>query len=84
MAVTLAPAPEPFSAEKLFTETRNSCTDSAFGVMLTTPPRTMEVTLLESSEKRFCSARPPAFMFTPYSGMKTSTRDCAYACVPIW
>jgi hypothetical protein len=70
----------PVSTEKLFTATRTSSTTSGFGVMLMTPLRCEELIVAESTMKLFDSVRAPfAFMATPYSLMKRSAFDCAYA-----
>ena len=58
----------PYSAEKLFTSTRTSSTLSAFGLMLATPLRWLELTVAESTMKLLDSVRAPfAFMPTPNS-----------------
>ena len=68
MTLTRTEPLRPYSAVKLFTETRTSETLSAFGLMLTTPLRWLELTVEESMRKLFDSARAPlAFMFTPNS-----------------
>src|SRR5262249_49873280 len=59
MMFTSAEAFRPYSAEKLFTDTRTSCTLSAFGFTFATPLRWLEVTLPESTRKLFDSVRAP-------------------------
>src|SRR5436309_114651 len=78
-----AEALRAYSAEKLFTATRSSCTESALGVRLVTPPRGLALTLAESMRKLLDSARWPfALRFTPNSALKTSAVAWAYACPP--
>ena len=68
MMFTRAPALRPYSAEKLFTETRTSWTFSVFGLTLATPLRWLEVTDSESTRKLLDSVRAPlACMLTPNS-----------------
>ena len=68
----------PYSAEKLLTETRSSCTESAFGLKLTTPPRGLAFTDAPSTLKLLDSARwPLPLRLTPYSAEKMSPVACA-------